>query len=195
MGWQITQILILVLSAIIILVLLLPVGVCVIYRNQILKIWLAFGPVKVAFKTNNAQANKSKKQQANGRTLFKKPAKANGEYHNLLGEFLSEIKAVMELFGYLRPRLRIRRMMMELRLAGENPAAAAMQYGGAWAAIGVVVPILEEAFVIKKRKIDIDCEFTAEKTTLNAKLDIRIGLGRLLWCLLWYGIKTFERMK
>jgi hypothetical protein len=68
-----------------------------------------------------------------------------------------------------------------------------MQYGGAWAAVGAIFPILEEGFVLKKREIDVNCDFSGGMTTLDAKLDISIGLGRLILCLVRYSLNTLEK--
>ena len=68
-----------------------------------------------------------------------------------------------------------------------------MQYGGAWAAIGGLLPLLEEGFILKKRDLDVDCNFLGGTTTLEAKLDISIGLGRLIWCLVRYSMDTLEQ--
>ena len=68
-----------------------------------------------------------------------------------------------------------------------------MQYGGAWAAIGAILPVLEEGFILGKRELDVDCDFSGGVTTLDAKLDISIGLGRLLLCLVRYSLNTLEK--
>ena len=99
----------------------------------------------------------------------------------------------LELFWFLRPKLRIQRLELKLHLAGDDPAAVALQYGGAWAAIGGLLPLLEEAFILKKRQLDVDCNFNGGATTLDAKLDITIGLGRLVWCLVRYSMDVLDR--
>ena len=50
------------------------------------------------------------------------------------------------------------------------------------------MPLLEKAFVIKKRDLEVACDFLAEKTTMIARLDISITIGRLLSLAVVHGI-------
>ena len=51
------------------------------------------------------------------------------------------------------------------------------------------MPQLERLFVIKKRDIQVECDFTAAETTVVAHLDISITLGRLLALVIFYGVR------
>ena len=79
-------------------------------------------------------------------------------------------------------------------LAGEDPADLAENYGRAWAAIGNLWPRLERYFVIKKRNIDVQCDFTAEETTLFLRAQITITVGRLLRVTGWHGLRAAARL-
>jgi hypothetical protein len=167
----------------------LPVGVRICYRQGTLSLWLNLGPLRLPLNIKNKKrTNGEKKQQSTIRSPQKESPKSKGQYDSPLGDFMAKLQIVLELFGYLSPKLCIKLIMMRLHLAGKNPAVVALQYGGAWAAIGAVIPLLEEAFIVKKRDLDVDCDFDGELTTLDAELTISIPLGRLLWCLFRYGI-------
>ena len=192
--WQIILWFFLVLAAVLILALLLPVGIRVRYQHDELKLWYTIGPLRLLHRPKDSEEQKKRKaSKINIRKVLSEPIKANQKYDSILGEFWAELKTVLGLFWNLCPRLRIKRLVLKLHLASENPAALAMQYGGAWAAIGGLIPLLEEAFVLKRRELDVDCDFSGGKTTLEAKLDISIGLGRLLWCLVRYTLPTLEQ--
>lgn len=194
MGWQIVLWVFLALAAVLLLLVFLPVGIRVRYHDGVLKLWYTLGPVRVLWYPENSEAEeKRKKSKISIRSVLNEPIKANRKYDNVLGDFWAELKTTLELFWHLRPRLRIKRLMLKLHLAGDDPATLAMQYGGAWAAIGSIFPLLEEAFVLKKRDLDVDCDFNGDTTTLDAKLDITIGLGRLLWCIVRYSMLTLDK--
>ena len=76
---------------------------------------------------------------------------------------------------------------MKLTLAGDDPCDLAVNYGRTWAATGSIIPVLEELFVIKKRDVQINCDFTAQETKIYAAADITILVGRLLGLVGKYG--------
>lgn len=194
MIWKIILWFLFILAALITIVIIFPVGVRVRYQDDALKIWYTIGPIRLLrYPEDDDTHEKRKNSKINIRTVLNEPIKANRRYDNVIGDFWAELKTTLELFWFLRPKLRIKRLVLKLHLAGEDPAALALQYGGAWAAIGGLLPLLEEAFVLKKRQLDVDCNFNGGTTSLDAKLDITIGLGRLLWCLVRYSIDVLDR--
>lgn len=193
MDWRILLWLFLALVAILMLVIFLPVGIRVRYQQGALKLWYTVGPIRLLRYPEDAKAQeKRKNSKINLRTVLDEPIKANRKYDNVLGDFWAELKTTLGLLWHLRPKLRIQCLVLKLHLAGEDPAALAMQYGGAWVAVGNLLPLLEEAFILKRHELDVDCDFDGDTTTLDAKLDISIGLGRLLWQLVRYSMNTLE---
>ena len=58
--------------------------------------------------------------------------------------------------------------------------------------MGNLDPQLERLFVIKKKKLEIECDFTADQTLIFARLDLTITLGRLLKLAFRYGVKALR---
>lgn len=192
MGWWIALWIVLALGGIVTLLIFLPVGIRVRYHNDQLKMWYTLGPVRLLrYPETEKEKLKRMDSKITVRSVLKEPIAANRRYDNLLGDFVAELKTVLELFWALRPKLRLKRLVMNLVLAGDDPCVVAMEYGGAWAAIGAVYPVLDGAFTIKKQDISVDCDFSAgSKTRLEVKLDITIGLGRLITRLVRYILDT-----
>ena len=71
-----------------------------------------------------------------------------------------------------------------------DPCDLAINYGRAWAAVGNLMPRLERVLVIKKQDIDVECDFTASQTTICARLDLTITLGRILAIAVVYGFRA-----
>ena len=182
MGWLIALWIFLAIAALVALIIFLPVGIRVRYHRDELKLWYTVGPIRLLrYPEDVSTHEKRKNSKLNLRTVLDEPIKANRKYDNVIGDFWAELKTTLELFWYLRPKLRIKRLVLKLHLGGADPAALALQYGGAWASI------------LKKRELNVDCDFNADGTTLDAKLDITIGLGRLILCLVQYSMNTLNK--
>ena len=81
---------------------------------------------------------------------------------------------------------------MKLIMAADDPCDLAVNYGRAWAALGNLIPQLERCFVIKKRDLEVECDFEATQTLITARLDLTITLGRVLHILLRHGLRAIK---
>lgn len=106
--------------------------------------------------------------------------------------FLPLARLGLELLGDFRRKLRVNFLRLRLTLAGEDPCDLAVNYGRAWAALGNLMPNLERALVIRKRDVEIQCDFQAEETTVIFAMDLTITLGRLLSLALGYGLRALK---
>ena len=128
----------------------------------------------------------------------KKPDKPadNQEKGGSVTDFLPLLQLVFDFLGEFRRKLRVNRLELKLVLAGGDPCNLAVNYGKAWAAVGNLMPQLERFFVISKRDVEVECDFTAGQTLIIARLDLTITIGRLLRMAVRYGIRAVrEYMK
>ena len=65
-------------------------------------------------------------------------------------------------------------------LGGGDPCDLATNYGRGWAILGNPMPLLDNVLYIKKRDLEVECDFLADKTTVIARFDISITIGRVL---------------
>ena len=107
-------------------------------------------------------------------------------------DFLPLVKVALNFLGDFQRRLRVNRLELKLILAGGDPCDLAVNYGRAWTAVGNLMPQLERLFVIKKRDVEVECDFTASETLVIARLDLTITLGRLLGLAIVYGIRALK---
>ena len=107
-------------------------------------------------------------------------------------EFLPFVKLVLDFLGDFRRKLRLDELYLRLILASEDPCDLAVNYGRTWTAVGNLIPALERWFVMKKRDVEVECDFTASETTVIARVDITITLGRLLALVTVYGIRAVK---
>ncbi len=180
MGWLIALFVIVLLA-------ILPLGVSAVYNIQGPLVRLIAGPVRLQVFPQKKE--KPKKEKSPGKTPQKaKEEKTGGS----VKDFLPLAKDVLDLLVDLKGKLRVNRLEMKLTLAGGDPCDLSVNYGKAWAVLGNLMPRLEELFVIKKRDLEVQCDFTAEQTVIYVRLDITITLGRLLVLTVRYGIRGLK---
>ena len=206
MGWLIAL-------GVLVLLAMLPLGASVRYDSDGVLVRLIVGPVKITLfprpkkkrppqKTEHKEKKKapaSAKQESSKQTgkpdgMTQDKQKSGGPWT----DFLPLVKVGLDMIGSFRRKLRVNVLELKLILAGDDPCDLAVNYGKAWAALGNLLPRLERVFVIQKRDLEVECDFTANETLVIARLDLTITLGRLLSLGAVYGIralKVFLKMK
>ena len=108
-------------------------------------------------------------------------------------DFLPLVNTALDLLNAFRKKLRIDRLELKLIMAADDPCDLAVNYGRAWAAVGNLFPRLERWLVIKKRDVEVECDFEASQTVVIAHVDLTITLGRLFGILIWYGVRALKQ--
>ena len=198
MGWWITL-------GILVLLALLPLGVSVKYDSEGPLVRVILGPVRFTVFPLPKKEKKGKKQKKTGKTsaqptedIPKNPAppkqsKKNKPKDQKGGSWTDFLPLVKEAFRFLdvfRRKLRLNVLELKLIMASNDPCDLAVNYGRAWAAVGNLLPRLERVFVIKKRDIEVECDFTASETLIIARLDLSITLGRLLSAVVVFAVRA-----
>ena len=189
MGWLIAV-------GVLTLLAILPVGVSAFYDADGPLAYATVGPIRICLYPGKEKVKSEKKDKKSKRK--DKPSgsskKTKSKKGGSLQEFLPLVDYVLDFLSAFKRKLRITRLEMKLVMAGEDPAALAVNYGKALAALGNLMPLLERAFVIKKRDLEVECDFLAEKTLIAARADISITLGRILSLLLVQGIPVLREL-
>lgn len=182
---------------------ILPLGVSAQYDSGGALVRLILGPVKlILYPRPHSPPKKEKKpkeKKQEEKTSEKKTQEASApvKKKEVSGDpqggdwkdFLPLFRVAMEFLGNFRRKLRVRDLEMKLILAGDDPCDLAVNYGRAWAALGNLMPKLERFLVIRKRNLEVECDFTSEKTLVFVRLELTITLGRLLGLAVVYGIR------
>ena len=190
-------------GAILLALAVLPLGVRIRYNDAGFVLKVIAGPLNITVipgrKKPKKQKVKPKKQKAvqtaesaGSEERPPQPPKAQPEQKERGGSltrFLPLVKLGLKFLGDFRRKLRLDNLYLRLILAGDDPCDLAVNYGRIWAAVGNLMPQLERLFVIKKRDIQVECDFTATELCVVAHLDITITLGWLLVLALYYGIR------
>lgn len=193
MGWIITL-------CILVLLTILPLGAAVRYNAEGISLKLIAGPIRIPIlpaKKKDPEENKEKKQpekkqKTKAAPTMKKEEKPK-EKGGSITDFLPLVKTALDLLNSFRKKLRINHLELKLIMAGDDPCDLAVNYGKANAAMGNLLPLLEKCFVIKKRDIEVECDFEAFQTLIIARADITITLGWLLGIAVFYGVRAVKQ--
>lgn len=188
MGWLIAL-------GMITLVAVLPVGIQLIYNEDGLLLSLLVGVLK--FKLYPGSGEKKEKRKSKEKKMPAGNAQKSKESQKQkkggnLTEFLPLLDIALQFLGSFRRKIRISHLDMLLVMAGDDPCDLAINYGKAWTAIGNIMPLLDNIFVIKKRNVQAQCDFVADHTRLSARADVTITVGRVLSLLVVYGVKALR---
>jgi hypothetical protein len=180
MGWLIVLGVLIVLG-------LMPIGLRV--RYDALGPFAAFviGPVNIRLYPLPPKRKNVKNKQVAAKSTPKKKSSGGS-----ISDFLPLLKLVLDFLEGFRKRLRINHLRLKLILGGGDPCDLALNYGKGWAVLGNLMPLLERVFVIKKRDLEVECDFTADRTTVIAGADITIRLWHLLVLAITHGPKVLK---
>lgn len=200
-GWLIAL-------AIIILLAVLPLGVSAKYDCGGPLVRVIAGPIRLTvFPLKKKEKKESKAEKMAGGKPEKKDKTTSSPKSEEKSEkeeqkpptkggsildFLPLVQVAVDFLGDFRRKLRINHLDLKLILAGDDPCDLAVNYGRVWAAVGNLFPLLERAFVIKERDVEVECDFTSVETLVVARLDLTITLGRLLSLAVRYGIRALR---
>lgn len=187
---------VLITAGILVLLAVLPLGVRIRYNSEGVLVKIIVGPLKITVFPLPKKEKKPKKKLKEEKSAESVPEetlpqppqppqppkekKPKEEKGGSLLDFLPLVKVAIDFLGDFRRKLRLNNLELKLILAGDDPCDLAVNYGRAWAAVGNLMPQLEKWFVIKKRDIEVECDFSASDTLIIAHLDLTITLGRLL---------------
>lgn len=200
MGWLIA-------FGILFLLAILPLGASVKYNADGPLIRIIGGPIRLTVfprKKKDKKENKPKKEKKKNKEEDAPSEEQNTKKKTVAGEeapeeekkggsvldFLPLVQVGINFLGDFRRKLRVNRLDLKLIMAGDDPCDLATNYGRIWEAIGNLFPLLERAFVIKKRDIEVECDFEASETVISARLDITITLGRIISLAVRYAVRA-----
>ncbi len=190
MGWIITL-------CILVLLAILPLGASVRYSADGLVLKVIAGLIRIPIlpaKKKDAKPKKKKEKKVKAEKPKKKKSQPKKEEKGgPITDFLPLVETALGLLNSFRKKLRINHLEVKLIMAGDDPCDLAVNYGRANAAMGNLWPMLERCFVIKKRDVQIECDFESSQTVIIARADVTITLGRLLAIVVYYGLRALKQ--
>ena len=159
------------------------VGVDVGFDGEVrLAIKIGFIRVRI-LPSKPKKPKKQKKKQPAAKKPAQKPAAAPKK--PLFSGDPKELRALLQLgvqtLGDLRRKLRVEVLTLFVYFGGgDDPAKNAIAYGRAWAVIGSITPLLDQLFVIQKRRIEPRFASQEDKLRVEGRIVLTITIGRAL---------------
>lgn len=187
MGWLITL-------GIAVIIWFFPIGVCARYHEGGPFVRLIVGPFRFGVYPKRKKTEKDTKVSSESKKTQKKKSTDHDDKNGgSISDFFPLVRLILDFLVDFRRKLRVDRLELKVILAGGDPCDLAINYGRTWAAIGSLFPQLERIFVIKKRDVEVECDFTSSETTIFAHLDFTITVGRILQMSVWHGTRIIYR--
>ncbi len=178
MGWWITL-------GILVLIAILPIGASVLYDEDGFRAFVIAGPFRIPVfpvkkKEKKEKITKEPKKKATAKAAPKKTEPKQKKKGGSILDFLPVLDKVLDFLSAFRRKLRVPHLELKLILGGGDPSDLAYNYGRGWTVLGNLMPLLDNVLYIKKRDLEVECDFLADKTTVIARFDISITIGRVL---------------
>lgn len=172
----------------------LPVGVIAKYDLDGPAARLLIGPLGIKLFPKEKSNKQAKKCADRKRSETKKINAGGGHAGDAKGgswkDFLPLVNICVDFLKDFHNKIRVKKLELKLILADDDPCDLAVNYGRAWAVLGSLFPLFESLFVIKKRNVEVECDFTATDTTVIAKLHLSMMLGRFLYIVARHGARA-----
>ena len=186
MGWLIAL-------GVLILLAILPLGVAARYDSNGPLVKLIAGPVRLTLYPGKKKEKSSKPAKKEKKTTAKPGSAGKKKKGGNYSDFLPLLHLILDFLDALRWKLRVNRLELKLIMAADDPCDLAVNYGKAWAALGNLMPLLESHLVIKKRDLEVECDFTSDTTVIFARVDLSITLGRILSLGVVHGVRILRQ--
>ncbi len=108
---------------------------------------------------------------------------------------LTLLPDILDMLGRLSRHIRIQPLEIDYTVpGGEDAAAAAIQYGRLSAACGGVLPLIENHFDVRQRRVRLGVDFQAQEPVIAVRAGLSISLGRLLAIALRFCVRAVKAM-
>lgn len=197
MGWWIAL-------GILVALAILPLGVSVGYDCDGLELDALAGLLRIHLLPKKDGSSKRKKDKAKKKEKTNKQKKRSKPSEKTstkqseekkggsITAFIPLVKTGIRFLDSFRRKLRVKRLFLKLIMAADDPCDLAINYGRANAAMANLMPLLERGFVIKKRNVEVACDFEASETVIIVRADLTITLSHLLGLIIWYGVLALK---
>ena len=170
MGWLIAL-------AVIVLIAWIPLGVSARYDDGGTAVKIIAGPLRLQLYPTKKKTERKKPEKKPAASAAGQQAPAAKKGGNL-SDFLPLVRIVLDFLGEFRRKLRVNRLELNVILAGDDPCDLAVNYGRACAALAGLEPQLSRYFVIRKKDLNVQCDFEEDSTRIYAGIDLTITIGR-----------------
>ncbi len=117
--------------------------------------------------------------------------KRRGSYRNLI----SLLQLVVRCVGKLLKAVRVRNLEVDAVIASEDPFKTAMLFGTSGVGVGLLLPLLEKHFRLKRKTINVNANFEETEPTIFLRADCSVLLIQLLAIALVFAYNFLKEQK
>ena len=186
--WKVLLVILLVLW----LISLIRIGGRVRYGQAGLFVTALAGPFKIQILPMKPKKKKKPKKETKPRK--EKPPKKKKEpplgQPGTLSRLMKLLPVVGQACGSLKRKIRIDDLDLELIWGGSDPAAIALGYGQANAALGMLWPVFDHNFKVKRHSFQIGMDYGAAQPMVEAQAAVTLTVGQIVTLGVRYGVKA-----
>ena len=172
------------------LISLIRVGGRVRYGEAGLFAFVLAGPLKLqVFPAKPREEKPKKKKPKKEKKPKEKKPKPEGQ-PGTLSRLMQLLPVVGQACGALKRKIRIDDLKLELIWGGSDPAAIAIGYGQANAALGMLWPILDNNFKVKRHSFQIGMDYGRTQPAVELEAALTYTIGQIVALAVHYGVKT-----
>jgi hypothetical protein len=172
------------LILLLVLLLFLRIGATVIYNDSGISAFARVGPIVFkVFPSKKEKKPKKKPKKSSDKvskyvkSLIMGDDKKPGKWEQFL-EILIKVKKTL---NRLRRKLLVKNLTLHYVAGDKDPVVTALSYGKASAIYGIISPLLESMFNIKKVDFSAKADFEADEPMIYAKATISIAIWQVLY--------------
>ncbi|MGN1004122.1 MAG: DUF2953 domain-containing protein [Oscillospiraceae bacterium] len=170
------------------------VGAAVDYSEAGLFVKIKAGPVRVQVLPAKEKQKKEKKPKQVSKHPAEEGAKAQSKRNvkDTLSLALRFVPLLGEAAGKLVRKIRIDCLKLHVIWGSADPASAAMGFGAGNATLGMLWPIFEHNFHVKKHDLRVDVDFERKTPALTAQAQATLTIGQIVSLGLVLGVKALK---
>jgi hypothetical protein len=184
-----------IILAILLLIVLLPVGGRIVYGEDGAQADLLVGFLRFRLFPREPKPEKKPKREKKPKKKKekKKPAseqaKPKGGKLPLLWQL---VQLGVQALGTLRRKILVRELKLYLTYGGDDPAQTAIQYGNACAAAHALLPLFGQIFRIRKQDVRVIYDPQQPELVVYAQAAITIRVGQIIAFAVNYGWRALK---
>lgn len=164
-----------------------PVGASASYESGVFYLAAKAGPIKITLFPKKAGARKEPDREET--EIEKAEAEPKKDKAKLsFSEIMDLIKMGVRALGRFKKRLSVDEFILHYTCVSDDPYAAAMRYGAVSAALGALLPLIEQAVNFRKKDITVDVDFNGRgHSVICAAATLTLQVWEIMYIALAFG--------
>ena len=171
--------------------LLIPLGIDGGYNGEKLILGVRIGLLNIRIfprAPRHAEPKIQKKKVRKTRNGTQLPEKPSEKKPQMMKEYMALAKIGLKTLGRLRRKLHVDFFRLHYTFATDDPFNTAVGYGMSSAALGAIMPLLDEAFDIDERDIGTSFDFLSDRPAFDCWMTLTIHVWEVFYIAIAFGI-------